>query len=62
METLQKEMQTKMTEAGQKNQDAGAAFLAENEKKPGVQKTGERPPVRDPQGGHRTEAGGHRPG
>ena len=39
METLQKELQTKMTKTGQQNQDAGAAFLAENAKKPGVQKT-----------------------
>ena len=43
MATFQKEMQakmqTKMTEEGQKNQDAGKAFLAETEKKPGVQKT-----------------------
>jgi FKBP-type peptidyl-prolyl cis-trans isomerase len=43
MATFQKEMQakmqTKMTEEGQKNQDAGKTFLAETEKKPGVQKT-----------------------
>jgi FKBP-type peptidyl-prolyl cis-trans isomerase len=43
MATFQKEMQTKMqakmTQEGQKNQDAGKAFLAETEKKPGVQKT-----------------------
>ena len=43
MATFQKEMQakmqTKMSEEGQKNQDAGKAFLAETEKKPGVKKT-----------------------
>jgi FKBP-type peptidyl-prolyl cis-trans isomerase len=39
METFQKEMQTRMTQAGQQNQDAGAAFLAENAKRAGVQKT-----------------------
>jgi FKBP-type peptidyl-prolyl cis-trans isomerase len=39
MDTFQKEMQAKMTAQGQKNQDAGKAFLAETEKKPGVKKT-----------------------
>ena len=40
METFQKEMQTKMTRAGAEEPGRGqAAFLAENEKKPGVQKT-----------------------
>lgn len=43
MATFQKEMQakmqTKMTEEGKKNEDAGKAFLAETEKKPSVQKT-----------------------
>jgi FKBP-type peptidyl-prolyl cis-trans isomerase len=39
METFQKEMQTKMTQAGEKNQTDGAKFLADNEKRSGVQKT-----------------------
>ena len=39
METFQKEMQTKMTQQGQANKDAGVAFLADVAKKPGVQKT-----------------------
>ena len=39
MDAFQKEMQNKMTQQGAANKDAGTAFLAEMEKKPGVQKT-----------------------
>ena len=39
MDAFQKEMQNKMTKQGAANKDAGVAFLAEMEKKPGVQKT-----------------------
>jgi FKBP-type peptidyl-prolyl cis-trans isomerase FklB len=39
METFQKEMQTKMSQAAEKNTADGAQFLADNEKRSGVQKT-----------------------
>ena len=39
MDAFQKEMQNKMSQQGAANKDAGVAFLADMEKKPGVQKT-----------------------